>query len=218
MFDLIVVLILIVEFMYRFWHADNKRNFMKRNGLELLGMVPLYTELFIPEFTLFGLFRLIRFIRILRLIRVVGLFKKSQRIFIDFFNKTGIDYAIALFLLVLLIGAFSLFYIENNVNGNMDSLDDAFWYVIVTITTVGYGDISPQTEIGRIIGVLIMFTGIGFMSLLTASLASFFVNRNYQKEDETIEKRLERIEDQMNYKFEEMRSEIASLKEIIKKK
>jgi voltage-gated potassium channel len=217
-FDLIVVLILIVEFMFRFRQAENKRKFMRSNGLELLGMVPLITEYYIPEFALLGLFRFIRFIRLFRLLRVVGLFKKSQRIFKDFLRKTNMDYAIIIFLFVLITGAFSLYLIETNTNPNVNSLDDAFWYVIVTITTVGYGDISPQTEMGRIIGIIIMFTGIGFMSLLTASIATFFVNRHKSKDEIIIEEKLEHIEEQMNNKFNEMQSEINSLKEIIKKR
>lgn len=83
------------------------------------------------------------------------------------------DYAIVIFLIIILAGGFSLFLVENNVNININSLDDAFWYVIVTMTTVGYGDIAPQTEIGRVIGIIIIFSGIGFMSLLTASLVTF---------------------------------------------
>jgi voltage-gated potassium channel len=91
MFDLIVVLILVVEFVFRLWQSDNKRKFMRSNGLELLGMVPLITEYFIPDFYLLGLFRFVRFIRLFRLLRVVGLFKKSQRLFIDFLTKTNMD-------------------------------------------------------------------------------------------------------------------------------
>lgn len=88
----------------------------------------------------------------------------------------------------------------------------------MTITTVGYGDISPQTEMGRIIGTVIIITGIGFMSLLTASLATFFVNRYRKKEEIKVEEKLEQIEEQMNKNFDNMQSEITSLKELIKKK
>lgn len=84
-FDLIVVLILIVEFIYRYQRADNKREFIRSNGLELLGMIPLISEYIIPEFALFGLFRFIRFFRILRVLRVIGLIKHFQRLFVKFF-------------------------------------------------------------------------------------------------------------------------------------
>ncbi len=212
-FDLLVVLILIVEFIFRFKQAKNKKKVHEKQWFRTFRYGATYKWIYIPEVALFGLFRFIRFTRLLRLLRVIGLFKKSQRIFTEFFKKTHMDYAIAIFILILVASAFSLFFIEINTNSGINSLDDAFWYVIVTITTVGYGDISPQTEIGRIIGIVTIFTGVGFMSLLTASLATFFVNRFKQKEDMSIEEKIDNLEEQMNKKFDDMQSEIISLKE-----
>jgi len=61
------------------------------------------------------------------------------------------------------------------------SLEDALWWAVVTMTTVGYGDISPETLSGKFIGVFLMLTGIGFLGLLTATIASVFVeNRMMQ--------------------------------------
>ena len=57
------------------------------------------------------------------------------------------------------------------------SLMDSFWWNIVTLTTVGYGDISPTTAIGRIIAVINMFVGIGLIAALSATLASLLVER-----------------------------------------
>ena len=62
------------------------------------------------------------------------------------------------------------------------SFTNAFWWSIVTLTTVGYGDIAPATMGGRIIGILIMFFGIGILGLFTATVASIFVEKK-QKED-----------------------------------
>ncbi len=61
-------------------------------------------------------------------------------------------------------------------------LGRGFWWAIVTITTVGYGDVVPQTLPGRIFGLLLMFAGLIVLSLLTATIASIFVERKFKKE------------------------------------
>jgi voltage-gated potassium channel len=62
------------------------------------------------------------------------------------------------------------------------TMANAFWWSIVTLTTVGYGDITPNTIAGRFIGILIMFFGIGILGLFTATIASFFVERKLKEE------------------------------------
>ncbi len=62
------------------------------------------------------------------------------------------------------------------------SLVDSFWWSIVTLTTVGYGDIAPATSVGRIIAVINMFVGIGLLAALSAALASVLVERKMKEE------------------------------------
>ncbi len=72
--------------------------------------------------------------------------------------------------LALLVGGALLFSVTENM-GLLDSL----WWSVVTMTTVGYGDISPASPGGKIVGVVLMLTGIGFLGLFTATIASVFV-------------------------------------------
>ena len=60
-------------------------------------------------------------------------------------------------------------------SNEFNSLWDSTWWAVVTVTTVGYGDYYPTTVQGRLVGIVLMFVRIGFLSLLTASIASRFV-------------------------------------------
>ena len=74
--------------------------------------------------------------------------------------------------MVMLLGGYILQSLET---GKITEGENPFWWAIVTMTTVGYGDFSPETPAGRIFAVLIMFIGISLVSLLTASISSIFV-------------------------------------------
>ena len=75
---------------------------------------------------------------------------------------------------VVIVGAAVAYYAEHRTNPEFATYGDALWWGIVTLTTVGYGDIVPETTTGRFAGVAIMVTGIAVVGLLAGSLASFF--------------------------------------------
>ena len=75
-------------------------------------------------------------------------------------------------LLTMVLGGIILQWLEP---GEISKDDNPYWWAIVTMTTVGYGDFSPATPAGRMFAVLIMFIGISLVSLLTASISSIFV-------------------------------------------
>ena len=79
-------------------------------------------------------------------------------------------------------------------SGDFTSLWDGIWWAVTTTTTVGYGDLYPTTVSGRIIGMMLMFLGIGFLSLLTASIASRFVKQERGEEHIEVLEALRRIE------------------------
>lgn len=76
--------------------------------------------------------------------------------------------------IVVLLGAFVAYRAEHPTNPGYATFGDSVWWAIVTLTTVGYGDIVPKTTAGRAAGVMIMLTGIAVLGLLAGSLASFF--------------------------------------------
>ncbi|MBN1351051.1 ion transporter [candidate division KSB1 bacterium] len=83
---------------------------------------------------------------------------------------------------IILFGAVGVFYFEHRVNDNIVNMIDAVWWSLVTITTVGYGDIFPVTLGGRIVAVVVMLMGIGFLGMFTATIASMFVEQRLKAE------------------------------------
>jgi voltage-gated potassium channel len=115
-----------------------------------------------PKFAL-GFIPVIKFI--------MGLYKRR------FFQVAAVTLAI------VFVCSLAVFYFENNeIEANIHSLWDGFWWAIVTAAAVGYGDRYPVSVAGRIIGILLIFSGVGLMSLLTATIASVFVERKIREE------------------------------------
>ncbi|MEC9273674.1 MAG: ion channel [Candidatus Neomarinimicrobiota bacterium] len=86
--------------------------------------------------------------------------------------------------IIMMIGGFIIMYLET---GSITEKETPFWWAIVTMTTVGYGDFSPTTPEGRLFAVFIMFAGIALVSLLTASISSIYVAKRI-REDKGLEK------------------------------
>ncbi len=81
---------------------------------------------------------------------------------------------IAAVVILWVIGSFTIILLED---GDLSDVGNAIWWTIVTITTVGYGDYSPSSIPGRILAVIIMFSGIGLISVLTGSISSIFTTK-----------------------------------------
>src|SRR6478672_4974098 len=88
--------------------------------------------------------------------------------------KTNISFVIPIGLVfaVIILGGIGVYLVEHNRPGaNITTLGNALWWAVITITTVGYGDYTPITPIGRVIAVVVMFSGIGIVVSLVTLLS-----------------------------------------------
>jgi voltage-gated potassium channel len=98
-------------------------------------------------------------------------------------------------LAIVLVGAALEFVFEEHAPGaNIHNYGDALWWAIVTVTTVGYGDKYPVSAAGRGVAVVLMFTGIGLVGVLSATVASYFVGQRAEADMSELHRRLDRIE------------------------
>jgi len=108
-------------------------------------------------------------------------FSETRNRLIDVVFEQPLFKLVVLIVIVLLGSSAGYFFFERGDVGSDMSFFDAFWWAVVTLTTVGYGDVVPSTTGGRIMGVVVMFCGIGLVSTLTGNLASMLVVRQARK-------------------------------------
>jgi voltage-gated potassium channel len=126
----------------------------------------------------------------------------------EILGRRGVIYILAITTLLVLVGGGCVSILEpQTVKGGYG---DGIWWAIVTLTTVGYGDISPSTLPGRLIAVVLMLVGIGLMSTLAASITSYFVQQTPSGEFTALTERLERIERLLDQLAREQRRDFRS--------
>lgn len=108
----------------------------------------------------------LRVLRLLRLLRLVRAARIARRLF----SLEGIRYATLLALLTALAGGAAFAYVEKD-----PSTWDGVWWAVTTMTTVGYGDVPINTTSGRLIAIVVMVVGIGFIALMTGAIAERFL-------------------------------------------
>lgn len=174
--DNFILIVFTIDYAVRFVKAENKWYFFKINIFDLIAIIP-FNSIF-SFFRISRVFRIARLTKILRLTRLVGITGKLQSRSKKLFHTNGLNYLIYVSIALILFSSM-LYSLAENV-----SFMDSIWWALTTTTTVGYGDISPQTAIGRIAAIILMILGIGFIGMLTSSITSYFTNEpSNEKED-----------------------------------
>ena len=187
-YDNLICVIFLIDFFLNLRGAARKSDyFIKERGwLDLLGSIPSLG--LITNLTRFaGLLRLARLSRLARITRLLrGENRKTLvKDILDNRSRYAAFLTILLTILVLTVASVLVLQFESkSPDANITTGWDSFWYSIVTITTVGYGDFYPVTFWGRITAMFIMFAGVGIIGALASILASLLVGSSSSPEEE----------------------------------
>ena len=149
------------------------------------------------------------FLRPLRLLRLVQLFRVLQHTTGAAVRGRVTLYVVVTTALLVVVSALAVFDVERHAPGaTIVSFGDALWWAMVTITTVGYGDLTPVTEAGRLIAVGVMVGGIALLGVVTATLASWIIEQ-VGRRDEAAQSATRREIRELTAEVRALRQEIA---------
>ncbi|MDD1750506.1 MAG: ion transporter, partial [Methanothrix sp.] len=184
-FDVFSVAVFTVEYLLRVWSCtedprfkDPLRGRLRFMGtllalIDLMAVLPFYLPFVSADLRFVRAMRLFRLFRILKLAR----YSESLQTFVDVLRLKKEELVLMFFaIMILLVISSSIMYEAEHVAQpeSFASIPAAMWWGIVTLATVGYGDVYPVTTWGRLIGSVVVILGIGLFALPTGVLASGF--------------------------------------------
>ncbi|MDO5826191.1 MAG: hypothetical protein BZ137_00610 [Methanosphaera sp. rholeuAM130] len=179
-FDIIVCIVIFIDLIYGYLTSNKGLHeyfITDKNIITLISILPLDLILF----RYFMIFRLFRFLRILRVVRVWHL--KDNGVIRFFVSHHVFNVLFVIFIVYTALSSVLLLLFDPSVS----SLGDGIWFTLITSTTVGYGDITPTSIIGRAITILTIIMGVIFVSVFTAYLSSIYDRQSYNMAREDIE-------------------------------
>lgn len=187
-FEIFTVLVFAVEYILRMWSCTTDERYRRPIAgrvryaltpmvlIDLLAIAPFFVSLCL------GLAVDARFLRVLRLLRLVRLLKLSRyvqavalvgRVFRS--RKEELVISVMMVILLLVMASSLMYLVENSVQPEeFSSIPAAMWWAVATLTTVGYGDVTPITPLGKLLGGAITLLAVGLVALPAGILASGF--------------------------------------------
>jgi voltage-gated potassium channel len=176
--DLIIWAIFAIDLVVRVWLAEDRRRFLIAHWPEvLIVLVPVF--------------------RPLRLLRLALLVPRISEII----KRRAVGGSLIASAAAIAVATIAVALVEQRDGGQIGDWGTALWWALATITTVGYGDVVPETLVGRVIGSLLMIVGIGVFGILTANVAAWFIEGDGRTQEEILSE------------LRSLRSEIRSLRE-----
>lgn len=207
-FELASVIIFAIEYLARLWSSVDLERFdantqshgKKRLHYFLSPLAIIDLIAILPSLLMLFMNIDLRFLRVLRLLRVFKLtrYSRAMQLLLASFQEEASSLLAAFFIIavVLILASCGIYLLEHDVQPDkFGSIPEAMWWAIVTLATVGYGDVVPITPMGRFFGGVITLLSMGMVAIPTGLLASSFSDQLRQRRNQYSEYAYQCMED-----------------------
>ena len=187
----IFTIIFTIEYILRIYSAKNRKKyiFSFMGIVDLLAIIPTYMMFIYPPIKYLLDIRIIRLIRVFRVLKLTNYVRGAYTMQIALRSSRPkiIVFLLSVAIVVVLVGTL-MYIIEGQKNG-FDNIADSIYWAVITLTTVGYGNVVPVTGIGKVLASFIMILGYAIIAVPTGIVSSELTkNRSSKKQDKIIEK------------------------------
>ena len=188
-FEIFSATVFLIEYLLRIWTAPNFRRHKRQSSLksrlayvfsltgmiDLLATLPSLLQFMIPGSDL----RWIRAIRLIRLLKMSHYSSAIEDLYSAIYDeRRAFGAALYLLFIALFLSSAAMYVAENSAQPDkFSSIPETMWWALITLTTVGYGDVSPITPVGKIIGAFTALSGVCTVALLTGIVGSAFASQ-----------------------------------------
>lgn len=177
-----------IEYVVRIWCVPNRKAYVLSiyGIVDLLALLPTYLSLLLPQAAPLLIIRLLRILRIFRVLRLLSLLKEANDLAGALRRSTRKIFVFFSMVIILATIFGCLIYVIEGPEHGFDNIPHSIYWAIVTITTVGYGDVTPQTPLGQMLSAIGMLIGYAVIAVPTGIVTAELTAAQYLKQRETI--------------------------------
>ncbi len=177
--EIIITSFFTIEYVLRILTIKNKKKYIFSffGIIDLLAILPFYLSLFFPITKYFLILRMLRMLRVFRIFNLLDFMNDGKFIVNALKSSSRKIYIFLLFLMIFCVIVGSLMFMVEGHREGFESIPQSIYWAVVTVTTVGYGDVSPGTPLGKFFSILLMLAGYSIIAVPTGIVTAEMRNK-----------------------------------------
>ena len=182
--EIIITIFFTIEYVLRIVTIRNKKSYIFSffGIIDFLAILPFYLSLFFPITKYFLILRMLRMLRVFRILNLLDFMNDGYLIVRALKHSSRKIYIFLLFLVIFCVIVGSLMFMVEGHREGFESIPQSIYWAVVTITTVGYGDVSPVTPLGKFLSILLMLSGYSIIAVPTGIVTAEMRNKRQNLE------------------------------------